>query len=403
MNIAVLIDQEIQSGGGFQHVLSTILLLNEKRCKDYNFIFFTTIKENISILKEFNINLKLIKISLVDKIINHFRRIEIFFKATKRVRILPCSKFDRVLFTYSIDLVYFLSPSPFSLDTEFHNYIFSVWDLSHRDFVEFPEVRVFREFEQREYLYKSAIPKAIAVIVDSELGKQNLIRRYGIDKGRVAVLPFLPSILACISESEYEGGFVDIKKKYGINGEYIFYPAQFWPHKNHIYILEGLKILKEKFNKKINAVFSGSDKGNLGFILKKTKELGLENQIYYIGFVDNQEMPYLYKQALALAMPTYFGPTNIPPLEAFKLGCPVLYSDLPGLEDQVKGAALLLDLKDPESLAKNLLKIIENSADIPTLVLNGKRKVEGWTEKDYWDRLKEILDAYSIKLKCWKQ
>jgi len=114
-------------------------------------------------------------------------------------------------------------------------------------------------------------------------------------------------------------------------------------------------------------------------------------------------MPYLYKQALALVMPTYFGPTNIPPLEAFKLGCPVLYSDLPGLRDQVKGAALLLDLKDPESLVKNLLKVIGNSADIKTLIANGYRIVESWTDQDYWYKLKEIFDEYAVKLKCWKQ
>ena len=49
-------------------------------------------------------------------------------------------------------------------------------------------------------------------------------------------------------------------------------------------------------------------------------------------------------------MPTYFGPTNIPPLEAFKLNVPVIYSDLPGLRDQVKGAALLVDLNDQKAL-----------------------------------------------------
>ena len=53
-----------------------------------------------------------------------------------------------------------------------------------------------------------------------------------------------------------------------------------------------------------------------------------------------------------------FGPTNLPPLEAFELGVPVLYSDKPGLRDQVGDAALLLDLKDPLVLANHLNKLI---------------------------------------------
>ena len=79
-----------------------------------------------------------------------------------------------------------------------------------------------------------------------------------------------------------------------------------------------------------------------------TKKYNLEDQVRFTGFVSNEEINYLYSQSLALVMPTYFGPTNIPPLEAFKLNVPVLYSDLPGLRDQVNDAALLLNLNDPK-------------------------------------------------------
>ena len=62
-------------------------------------------------------------------------------------------------------------------------------------------------------------------------------------------------------------------------------------------------------------------------------------------------------EKLTLVMPTFFGPTNSPPLEAFSLGVPILYSDLIGLKDIV-AAALFLDLDDPGSLAQNLKNLI---------------------------------------------
>ncbi|MDO9288959.1 MAG: glycosyltransferase, partial [Thermodesulfovibrionales bacterium] len=206
-----------------------------------------------------------------------------------------------------------------------------------------------------------------------------------------------------VAECDYQKNYIDVKVKYSITGDYIYYPAQFWSHKNHIYILEGLKVLKEKYNIKINAVFSGSDKGNLEFVLKRVEDFGLNDQIHYIGFVSNEEIPYLYKQSLALVMPTYFGPTNIPPLEAFKLGCPVLYPDLSDLKEQVKDSALLMDLADPESLALNLIKIIEKDKEIGNLVKNGKRKIEDLREEDYWLVFQGIFDDYARKLKCWKE
>ena len=48
-------------------------------------------------------------------------------------------------------------------------------------------------------------------------------------------------------------------------------------------------------------------------------------------------------------MPSYFGPTNLPPIEAFKLGVPVFYPDLPGMREYVGNAAILIDLNNPKS------------------------------------------------------
>jgi glycosyltransferase involved in cell wall biosynthesis len=212
--------------------------------------------------------------------------------------------------------------------------------LCHRDFNEFPEVRNNYEFDKREFFYSGVgVKKAIAIISDSKYGKKNITKRYSVDKNRVHVLKFLP-------REHKEFTFININKKYNINRPYIYYPAQFWAHKNHIYILKALKILKENFNIEIFALFSGTDYGNLSYILEQAKFMGIDKQIKYLGFVDDIEIPNLYKQSLALVMPTYFGPTNIPPLEAFKYETPVCYSDLKGLRNQVKNAAFLLDLKN---------------------------------------------------------
>ena len=251
-------------------------------------------------------------------------------------------------------------------------------------------------------MYRLAITKAVAIITDSEFTKKSIIKKYGAKEDRVVSLPFLPSNVLGISEQIYRQDFIDINKRYNINGRYIFYPAQLWPHKNHIYILDGLKLLKEKYNTKINAVFSGSGKGNLSFISEKAKEFGIADQVHYIGFVEDKELPYLYKQALALVMPTYFGPTNIPPLEAFAMGCPVLYSDLPGLREQVEGSAMLLDLNNPDSMCRELLKIIENSPEISVMIKNGKGKIESLLKQDRWGALKVIFDDYLIRTKCWR-
>jgi glycosyltransferase involved in cell wall biosynthesis len=403
VNIAVVLDQNIQKGGGFQQALSSIIILNNHKTEAHNFIFLTTAEANVQILKNYGIDAKYIRLSLFDKLIGYLSRIESVYWVIRKFRLFSYGKFDKYLMNLDIDLVYFLSPSSLVLKTEVHNYILSVWDLCHRDFMEFPEIRDYKEFEDREMFYITTLKKAVAVIVDSELSKENIVRRYGIDRHRVVSLPFLPSkSVAITKEEEYDKKYINIKKKYNIQGEYIFYPAQFWAHKNHHYILDALRYLKQKYNRNINAVFCGFDKGNLDFVLRKAKEYGIEGQIFCIGFVNDIEIPYLYRQSIALVMPTYFGPTNIPPLEAFALDCPVCYSDLPRLREQVEDAAYLMDLKDPKSLANILLSIIEDLNLRNEKIRKGRLLLDKWNEKDYWNGLIDIFNDYEVKLRCWK-
>ena len=134
-----------------------------------------------------------------------------------------------------------------------------------------------------------------------------------------------------------------------------------------------------------------------------TKQFNLENKVRSAGFVSNEEINYLYSQSIALVMPTYFGPTNIPPLEAFKLNVPVIYSDLPGLRDQVKGAALLVDLNDPKSLVLNLKKLLSSDDLRQDLINKGKiRYNEIMSNNNNYDVLKKIIENFKSRRECWK-
>ena len=250
-----------------------------------------------------------------------------------------------------VDLVYFISQSYLTNYLHNINYIFTLFDLCHRDNPEFPEVKNNRIFEFREKQLQNNLARATAVLTES-IRKKNVIYRYRLDEERVHVFPIEPAptieFVKSRSDNNIENKYIDIKKKYNLKYDYIFYPAQFWAHKNHIYILKTLNILQNEGSDLLGAIFSGSDQGNLSYIKDMTKQFNLENKVRFTGFVSNEEINYLYSQSIALVMPTYFGPTNIPPLEAFKLNVPVIYSDLPGLRDQVKGAALLVDLNDPK-------------------------------------------------------
>ena len=319
-----------------------------------------------------------------------------FYKFFSKIKMNFCS-IERKLINDKIDLVYFLSPSSISQALNNIPYIFTLWDLGHLEELEFPELTNDRIFESRELMYTKSLKKAFKVIVDSAYSKQYTINKYNLDEKRIEVLKFLPNIRVADNEE-----FIDIKNIYNIKNDYVFYPAQFWAHKNHMYILKAIKILREKKNIDVDVIFSGSNKGNLDYILNKAKQFGVDDLIHYVGFVPNSQIPYLYKQSLSLVMPTYLGPTNIPPLEAFFYKSPVCYSDKPSFREQVGDAAFYMNLKDPNSLVENIITIKNNKELVDYKIHKGLEIISSWSEEDFYKSLKTIFGEYQYIRDGWE-
>jgi glycosyltransferase involved in cell wall biosynthesis len=404
LTLGIIFDQTLHAGGGYQQALNAVNLSKNLKSEFVDLVYFTTHTENIEILYNLNINIIYLHLNIFHRTINFIRR---RLTKTRLIHLIKkvqkYNSFEKILIKYKVDLVYFVSPSVLSVNLEYINYITTVWDLCHREDPEFPEVRYNREFEKRDILYKSILPRATAVLVDSEQGKLNVSNWYCIDAERIFVMPFEASI----SIRNHQSSFIDkepinIGIKYDLKFPYIFYPAQFWAHKNHVYILEGLSLLDKIYGIKIGAIFSGVDKGNLKYVKSVTTKLMLDDLIRFIGFVPDEEIAELYLQSIALVMPTYFGPTNLPPIEAFSLGVPVLYPNKKGLIEQVGDAALIVDLTDPKSLADKLKVLIEDEDLRTSLIKSGFIRFKQIESNNRVKILSLILKKFRSKRACWE-
>jgi len=402
IRLAVIFDQKIHAGGGYQQALNNALLTQELPKELAEVIFFTTLKENIATLTTYGINARTISLSFLAKT-RAFLRMRIadahLLQFIKKIE--KYSPLEKQLIEQKIDLVYFLSPSGWAESLERLNYITTVWDLCHRDDPEFPEVRWHRQFEAREKKFQASLPRATAIFVDSELGRKNVVHRYGIDEERVYVMPFQAAAATRESAALDSMSSINVPEKYNLEVPYVFYPAQFWAHKNHVYLLEGLRALEERYDLRVGAIFSGVDQGNLAYIKSYVRNRNLEDRIRFVGFVDNEEIPELYRQSLALVMPSYFGPTNLPPLEAFELGVPVLYSDKAGLREQVGSSALLMDLNDAYSMADHLKNLIDDSQFRMRLVEAGRERLKYYESIDRIEVLMRVLENFRWRRMTW--
>ncbi|MEI6704002.1 MAG: glycosyltransferase family 1 protein, partial [Deltaproteobacteria bacterium] len=250
----------------------------------------------------------------------------------------------------------------------------------------------------RERHFKNLLPRAARIITGTGAGKEEIIKYYQVPENLVQVVPF-PTPQFALSPpvtEEQQAGESQIPENY------LFYPAQFWPHKNHVGLLLALKILRDKFGLNFNLVFTGSDKGNLGYVQKMVKELGLEDKVTFLGFVETDFLRELYRRAFALVFPTFLGPDNLPPLEAFALGCPVIASNVEGAEEQLGSAALLFDPKNPEEMALRIKELHDSPAIRDELIRLGHERALSWTAKDYVERMLQIIDDFAPIRRCWE-
>jgi glycosyltransferase involved in cell wall biosynthesis len=193
-----------------------------------------------------------------------------------------------------------------------------------------------------------------------------------------------------------------VRQHYGLPSDYGFYPAQFWPHKNHARIIRAIALAGEG-GVDVSIAFAGSYEGAImeqchSEVQQLVAELGLEQQVHFLGYVPDAHIPPLYAGARALVMPTFFGPTNIPVLEAWHLGCAVLTSDVRGIRTQVGDAGLLVAPESVEDLAHALVLLWTDDALRTELVRRGTARAAAYTFDDFADRLRSVLDEVESRI-----
>lgn len=263
--------------------------------------------------------------------------------------------------------------------------IVAIHDLMHRYERKYKEVSNYGKYIHKENHFINICKHSIGIMVDSELGKRHVHESYQFPLENIYVLPYIPQ------ESINNGdNNIDINK-YKLPSKYILYPAQFWPHKNHIRLIKAIYYLKNDLPD-IHLVLVGSKKNEYKSVAKLVLELNLDDVVLFMGYVPERDLMEFYKRATAMVMPTFFGPTNIPPLEAFAVGCPVAVSNVYGMPELVGDAGLLFDPTNVEDIA-NVIKRLWLQDDLrQQLIQNGLYKSKQWGQEEFNNKLFQIIE-----------
>jgi glycosyltransferase involved in cell wall biosynthesis len=301
---------------------------------------------------------------------------------------------DQALRRHGIELLWSLTPEPLSTELPF---VTTVWDLQHRLQPWFPEVSANGAWRDRERMFSTVLPRAAAIVVGTERGREEVHNFYGIPRERIWVVPF-PTPGLPHTDSTSDPAILAI---HGLSPGYVFYPAQFWAHKNHVNLLHAIRLLHAA-GKPLRLVCTGGDGGNLDHVSTTIRELGLTESVSLLGFVPAEHLPSLYRGAACLCFPSFFGPDNLPPLEAMAHGCPVVAADVPGAAEQLSDAALLFDPASPSAIAQTIRAVVDDPGERQRLKERGELRARGLTPAAYVQEVSRLLTQFESYRRCWR-
>jgi len=226
-----------------------------------------------------------------------------------------------------------------------------IYDFQHKLL---PELFAHEELERRENEFSLITSKSKRIVVSSYDSLNHLKRFYPHTKASVKVLQFVSVI-----DKKNVTPIDKLKAKYKIDEPYFIVSNQFWQHKNHLVILEALKIIKAK-GKKINLIFTGKENdhrnsGYFEYLLKFVDENELNYMIKFLGFIPREDQLGLMQYSRAVIQPSKFEGWGTVVEDAKSLLKPVILSDINVHREQMLDRGYYFSPGNAEELASIIL------------------------------------------------
>jgi glycosyltransferase involved in cell wall biosynthesis len=287
------------------------------------------------------------------------------------------------------DINMFLSPTILAYPHFYMNkpFVFTLHDMQERYYPKF-----FSKYENilRWLNNRTLARSADKIICESNFVKNDIVEFTGVNGGKINIIQSPPPEIFLNYKFE-EAQFEVVKDKYRLPEKFIFYPAQCWFHKNHIKLVEAFKIVLNKQDN-VYLILTGSQQNNYSNLIQRIDELGLNDKVKHLGYIDYKDLPYFYKMSQFLIMPTLFESVSIPIYEAFSLAVAVCSSNVVALPEQVGDAGLIFNPNDVNDIAFKMLMYLNKEDFRKEKADLGFERVRGFNHQAYRAKLLKTLN-----------
>jgi glycosyltransferase involved in cell wall biosynthesis len=255
----------------------------------------------------------------------------------------------------------------------------SVVTFHDMTFFLYPELHTWARRLYFPRMMRLSASRADKLITVSDSTRNDLVRVLRIDPKKVTTthLGLNPGYKPIVDQDEKRR----VAEKYALPEKFILYVGLVEPRKNLPVLINAFKrLIYEEYNYKLILV------GRYGWmyeqLLDQVKELNLENQVQFLGYVPQEDLPLVYNLASLFVYPTIYEGFGLPVLEAMACGVPVITSDVSSLPEIVNKSGILTPVNDPDALFEAIVKGLDDSDLRQELIRKGPERAENfsWTK-----------------------
>ena len=266
----------------------------------------------------------------------------------------------------------------------------TVMDLS---FMVFPDsFRPAKRFYQRIFTRWSA-QRATHLIAISASTAQDLTKFFAVPADRISVIS--PGVDAAYRPIRGNTALDDFRRRRNLPEQFILFVGTLEPRKNLLTLLQAYAQFKRQSNTSHKLVLGGAAGWFYQPVLAAVKELGLETDVIFTGFIPDDELPLWYNAADVFVYPSLYEGFGLPPLEAMACGTPVIVSNASSLPEVVGNAALLVDPHEPGEWGDALSALCQDADLRSELASRGRERAQEFS----WTRMaRETVNVYRTTL-----
>ena len=165
-----------------------------------------------------------------------------------------------------------------------------------------------------------------------------------------------------------------------IDTPFVLTVGQISPRKNLQTVLKAFNKLKNELPN-LQLTIVGGNGWDYGKVKKQVKALGLENRVYFLGYVSDDLLRFLYRKAVVFVYPSLFEGFGLTVLEAMASSCPVITSNIASLSEVSGDAAILINPGNVDELSVNIVLVSKNKKIRSQMITKGLQRAKTFTWK----------------------